>query len=538
MDMKHMMLPAGTTVPQVVSLRVIQVPETLSRIVGGFTSIPKIPNIVLVDGESLIADAMGSLGVYTGISDVDSFQVRTLTITATGTAVPINVGNVATHADLPTNVSGFPDRTPIVGDYARVQADETLAGSPTVEWYITDIDGSGNITWGNHLILNTDDYQAQTSAADAGKVPVIGTAEGTWGTSRAIDTTPQVDSTNLITSGSVFAALAAKANQSALNNYLLLSGGALTGPIGITGSDSTVRLRNATTYLSGTAAGLILRSSENHFEFHNNTDALMAYLNATDLYVQGIGILAALNQRAMSTDLNKYLPLNGGTMTGITIFTSSGVRYFSISGNAATGEAYSYIGSPTTPQTPYVFMGYNTSGSFYRYAEIRSDHIFINSDNTPVTDNSKRAATTAFVKSVVSEYLSLTSGGTVNGNIRTTNGAYLLNTSATDGTLRVNLFGQNSDTRQNFGFGVVNSDDMNVRSWRDIYFETRNRNQATLINVVRIAPGELYIYDEDGANPIGVRTELSKKATLTVTTTDPGEGVPMQPGQIIAVVEA
>jgi hypothetical protein len=57
----------------------------------------------------------------------------------------VKIGSFATYALVPQNVSGFPG-APKVSDFITVQADETQGGSRT-QWYISAIDGSGNISW-------------------------------------------------------------------------------------------------------------------------------------------------------------------------------------------------------------------------------------------------------------------------------------------------------------------------------------------------------------------------------------------------------
>jgi hypothetical protein len=154
--------------------------------------VPKIlfpHDTVFISGKTLINDADGTIGVYSGDEDSAIINVATITIAPVGAGESVNLGIAQTNAELPTTVDAAVHlwgRNPNINDYATVQIDETMQGR-RVEWYITNIQ-DGDITWGNPVPINTGDYQQQSAAEDSGKVLVGGQAGGTFGTSIHIDT--------------------------------------------------------------------------------------------------------------------------------------------------------------------------------------------------------------------------------------------------------------------------------------------------------------------------------------------------------------
>lgn len=193
--------------------RVLQVSGvSLSIVIWNETQIAKNlfpPDTVFISEKTLISDADGTLGAYMG--DIDAATIRVRTITATPIVVddPSLLYNVATHADLPTTQTAsdtLAGRTSGVGDYSGVQNDETMSGQ-SIRWFITAIDESGNITWGMPFIINSSQYQTQSTTGDAGKVLTGGPTAGTFGTSLSVDTTPTASSNNLVSSGAVSTAI-------------------------------------------------------------------------------------------------------------------------------------------------------------------------------------------------------------------------------------------------------------------------------------------------------------------------------------------
>ena len=182
----------------------------LTRVIGGITEIPKSlfeACTVFKSGKTLINDIHGTVGVYIGDTDSANIDVKTKTTSSIGRDETPNLGTVQAHADLPTTVTeamSLWGRTPSINDYAQVRVDETYGGF-RVEWYITDIDDDGNITWGNSVVINTSDYQEQSTVNMAGKVLTGGATAGTYGEAVAIDPGPTENSDNLVSSGGVFA---------------------------------------------------------------------------------------------------------------------------------------------------------------------------------------------------------------------------------------------------------------------------------------------------------------------------------------------
>jgi microcystin-dependent protein len=180
----------------------------LTRVINGTTPVAKnlfSPSAVFIADKTLINDTDGTIGVYMGDIDSATIIVETKTISPVSPNEPTLLGNTAYFSNLPLTVNDAVSlgwNTPRVDDYARVLSDETNGGQ-TVEWYISNID-DGNITWANPVIINTSDYQAQTTAADAGRVLTGGAAAGTHGQSLGIDTEPTQGSKNLISSDAVF----------------------------------------------------------------------------------------------------------------------------------------------------------------------------------------------------------------------------------------------------------------------------------------------------------------------------------------------
>ena len=180
----------------------------LTRVINGITPVQKSlfdTAAAFIIRKTLVSDANGTIGVCIGEVDSATINIETLSVSPISRNEPTLLGTVTYNANLPLNIdtaTAMGWNTPRVDDYAQVLRDETM-GSQRVEWYVTDIVG-GNIIWGNPVIINTGDYQSQTTASDSGKVLTGGASAGTFGKSIPIDVTPTVNSGNLITSGAVF----------------------------------------------------------------------------------------------------------------------------------------------------------------------------------------------------------------------------------------------------------------------------------------------------------------------------------------------
>jgi len=147
----------------------------LTRVINGNTPVAKNlfdPATVFVADKTLISDNNGSIGVLRYSLDSATIIVETLSISPISPNEPTSLGVVTNHASLPSSINeatAMGWNTPRVDDYATVMRDETQ-NDQRVEWYIVAKDSSGNITWGNPVVINTGDYQSQTTAQDAGKI--------------------------------------------------------------------------------------------------------------------------------------------------------------------------------------------------------------------------------------------------------------------------------------------------------------------------------------------------------------------------------
>jgi microcystin-dependent protein len=181
----------------------------LTRVINGTTPVAINlfdPSTAFTADKTIIGDSNGTIGVYRYNIDSATVIVETLSVSPMSANEPTLLGNVSSHAGLPLTVEDATAKgwnTPRLDDYAQVLNDETF-DNQRVEWYISAIDASGNITWGNPVIINAGDYQAQTTAADTGKVLTGGLAAGTFGTSLAVDSEPTENSANLVRSHGVF----------------------------------------------------------------------------------------------------------------------------------------------------------------------------------------------------------------------------------------------------------------------------------------------------------------------------------------------
>lgn len=163
--------------------------SNLSRSIGVEKSIARSelpPGQILVVNKTVIYDTAGTQGLYIGDIDLANINVRTISTSPQRSVNPARLGNVDTHADLPSTVSdgqALWNRTALLDDYAHVVSDETISGNPSVDWFVIAIDGNGNITWGSPVIINTSQYQEQSTLSDTGKVLIGGADTGTFGTS-------------------------------------------------------------------------------------------------------------------------------------------------------------------------------------------------------------------------------------------------------------------------------------------------------------------------------------------------------------------
>jgi microcystin-dependent protein len=199
----------------------------LTRVIIGTTPVAKNlfdPATIFVADKTLISDINGTIGVFRYSLDSAIIIVETLSVSPMSANEPTLLGNVSSHAGLPLTVEDATAKgwnTPRLDDYATVLNDENL-DNQRAEWYIRAIDTDGNITWGDPVIINTGDYQAQTTAQDAGKVLTGGRTPGTHGESLSVDSEPTENSQNLVSSHGIFA-FVQRLIQTVLNAVFLLS---------------------------------------------------------------------------------------------------------------------------------------------------------------------------------------------------------------------------------------------------------------------------------------------------------------------------
>jgi hypothetical protein len=160
-------------------VHIFKTETVLSRAIGGTTEVFGAQSIV---GKTLLYDYSGTIAVSSG-----GQKYETICISPIGSDEPTLLTPASsTYATLPQTVTDaliLYGRTPAIDDYTRVMADEAaVPAGHTTERYITSIDDSGNIVWGNYIVINTSDYQEQSSSTDAGKILTAGATDGTFGT--------------------------------------------------------------------------------------------------------------------------------------------------------------------------------------------------------------------------------------------------------------------------------------------------------------------------------------------------------------------
>jgi len=172
-----------------------------------------------IENATLINDANGTVGVYS--SDIDSATIEIITLTTSGMAgiEIIDLGEVATYASLPSDISdSWFTQTPNVGNRVIITADENASGNRTRR-SIVEIN-NGSIIWGNPVTIQSGDFQTKTDISMSGQILTGGAMAGTFGTPRATDITPTAGSNNLITSGGVATALLTKGNLNGPNTWI------------------------------------------------------------------------------------------------------------------------------------------------------------------------------------------------------------------------------------------------------------------------------------------------------------------------------
>ena len=267
----------------------------LTRVINGVTEVQKnlLDETAFAPNRTVINDGGGTVGVYINEKDSAAIIVRTVSVSPVGADETPNLGTAQNNSDLPLTITEAETkwgRTPGINSYATVLTDETKGGM-TVEWYITGIDGNGDITWGNFRLINTGDYQQQTTAAEAGLVLTGGAAAGTFGKSLPVDNEAVENSPNLITSGAVFEKIKLSGNTRSATAVIgsLLSGHkAAEVDYLCTGENDDLVIKQAIQELPGGGGEIVIREGV----FNLSSGIIVERDNVT---LRGMGVGTVLN---------------------------------------------------------------------------------------------------------------------------------------------------------------------------------------------------------------------------------------------------
>ena len=285
-----------------------------------------------------------------------------------------------------------------------------------------------------------------------------------------------------------------------LNNYLPLTGGALSGTLTIDtiGSNPFVINNNDTngseTFMrvlrKGTASAAIgFRDSLGAYIYNYNSNKYLFIDN--DGYAR-VGTTSGSTRLALITDIptvSGYLPLTGGTLTGTLSINSGGSEPLIINNSASAGEAYVVT---KTQGTTRGVMGWNSSlGMFlqdnrgYTFS-VKADGVYFGASSSTLT---KLPTSTD-----LSNYLPLTGG-------------------ALSGTLTIDTIGSNPF--------VINNNDTNGS---ETFMRVLRKGTASAAIGFRDSLGA-YIYnynsnkylfiDNDGYARVGTKTNYKKILTET-----------------------
>lgn len=194
------------------------IPESLGRLDGILfarnvddkTIVPasSIPaNIVVKERYTQLRDADATLATATRKIDNNNWEFTTLSFSPIGIREAIPLGNIPDRTTLPMNDTDCFTLFGMyanIGDWIIITTDENHSGK-TVEIYLQNKneDGTGYV-WGGDRVLNTSDYQAQSTLSDSGKILTGGATAGTFGPSLGLDVSPTKDSKNLLNSGVIY----------------------------------------------------------------------------------------------------------------------------------------------------------------------------------------------------------------------------------------------------------------------------------------------------------------------------------------------
>lgn len=248
------------------------------------------------------------------------------------------------------------------------------------------------------------------------------------------------------------------ATTSDLGNYLPLSGGTLSGNLTINTVGSTTFVINnndtngSETFMrvlrKGTASAAIgFRDSLGAYIYNYNSNKYLFIDN--DGYAR-VGTTSGSTRLALITDIptvSGYLPLTGGTLTGILSINSGGSEPLIINNSASAGEAYVVT---KTQGTTRGVMGWNSSlGMFlqdnrgYTFS-VKADGVYFGASSSTLT---KLPTSTD-----LSNYLPLT-GGNLTGKLSIkSSGSNLLILDSSSSTESVIHFLRSSTTKGAVGY--------------------------------------------------------------------------------------
>lgn len=180
-----------------------------------------------------------------------------------------------------------------------------------------------------------------------------------------------------------------------LNGYLPLTGGTMTGKITMNiptqvpivfnytasgGTDCYVQFR-----ITGAAKGAVGFLNSNGTYLYNYTTSKYLFVGNDGAY---FGTASSNTKLLTSVDLAGYLPLTGGTLTGILRINSGGSEPLIINNSASSGEAYIV---PQTQGTTRGAMGWNASlGMFLQDSRgytfsVKADGVYFGASSSSLT---------------------------------------------------------------------------------------------------------------------------------------------------------
>ena len=180
-----------------------------------------------------------------------------------------------------------------------------------------------------------------------------------------------------------------------LNGYLPLTGGTMTGKITMNIPTQVPMVFNYTAsggtecfvqfHITGVAKGAVGFLNSNGTYLYNYTTSKYLFVGNDGAY---FGTASSNTKLLTSVDLAGYLPLTGGTLTGILRINSGGSEPLIINNSASSGEAYIV---PQTQGTTRGAMGWNASlGMFLQDSRgytfsVKADGVYFGASSSSLT---------------------------------------------------------------------------------------------------------------------------------------------------------